>query len=209
MRILLLAFLTIIFLNSTKAQYIMGADGTFLENDKTVNLISQKIYELTGFKIYINMVLNTPLNDELKNRNDLTLKDRFYARREYEKNLIKKLNSPYAIIFLYYNEHHITVISSESFIDSKYLLEEYAYPYLPISKVGSYKYDEGIKQGLSNIYLALVREVKNHYDISFDSPNPLEKPKEILKAIIYIMLFSLVGLFLLVRFGILARFMKK
>lgn len=170
-----------------------------LESKVVVNKISSEVLSKTGFNIFVNILDSLPSEFKDNNKTD------FVNRRDYESTIINQLPKPYAIIFFYYTDHKISLESSEGFLDSNELLEKYAFPYLPNEKIGSDKYDDGINKGLSNIYLALVKEVGNFYKVEISAPFPLEKPSGMIKGLIYLMIFSLLGLFVLVRFKILGK----
>lgn len=184
--------------NTDTIDYMIGSIKQMpLESRDVVNRISKEISIKSGFHIFMNVVDVIPGEFQNKSNTD------FANRRDYEKSIINTLPKPYAIIFFYYQDHKISLISSEDFSNTNKLLEDYAFPYLPNERIGSDKYDEGINKGLSNIYLAVVKKVSDFYKIDINAPTPLEQPSGVLKGIIYFMLFSMLGLYVLVRFGIL------
>ncbi len=180
-----------------------------------VNQISNIIYKNTGVNVYINIVKDTlhSYKDISKEINtDGNNESNFQYRRLYESKWLANISGKYAVIFLFYNDHHITLKSNLEFLSQKdiqNLLEEYAYPYLPAESVGNEKYDDGINEGISNIYLALTHTIAKHFNFELKAPKPMEKPSDMTKVVIYVMLIILIGLFILVRFGLLAFKNKK
>ena len=165
----------------------------------SVALISSELLEKTGFRVMIN------INDISTSG---TQEEKFESRRDFEKlflaSLFKQKNTeipPYAIIFLFYNDHNITIRTNATFLNTQELLEQYAYPYLPAESVGSHEYNDGVNEGLSNLYLALSHKIAQHYKIELNAPEPMEKPRGVTKVIIYAMLLFLIVLFLLVSNG--------
>ncbi len=179
-----------------------------------VNEISSVLLKNTGVRVYINVVKDTLSSYNVINNDRLSIDDvldstssNFQNRRLYEDRWLSNIDGKYAVIFLFYNDHAITLKSNLEFLkqkDIQNLLEDYAYPYLPAESVGTDKYDDGINEGVSNLYLALSHVIAKKYNFDLGAPKPMEKPSDMTKVVIYAMLIVLIGLFILVRFGLLA-----
>lgn len=191
--------------------YLQG-DTDLLSKDAIgiVQELSDLIYKKTGIKVFLYVIRNTPQHDkEADNSTDINVK--FQNRRFYEANVIRGIHSDYAIIFLFYNDHAITLKSNLDFLNDSHaaeLLEEYAYPHLPADEVGTLRYESGVNEGVSNLYLALINKIAEQYNFKLNIPKPIEKQNDATKIVIYIMLFTLICLFVIVRFGLLS-FNKK
>lgn len=187
--------------------YLQGDIDILSQNAPTiVQELSSIIYEKTGVKVFLHVVKNTPQNDT---QTDINAK--FQNRRSYETHITEQIQGNYAIIFLFYNDHAITLKSNLPFLNDTHaaeLLEDYAYPYLPADSVGTLRYNDGVNEGVSNLYLALTHKIAKHYNFELNAPKPMEKQSDVTKVVIYAMLLILIGLFILVRFGLLA-FKKK
>ncbi|RDU61455.1 hypothetical protein CQA44_08870 [Helicobacter sp. MIT 14-3879] len=174
---------------------------------ESVAQVSGEIYKKTGFKLIIHVLKEVPILDsnikaKINNMQDsLSESEKFKVRRDYEEKFLSKIHDNYAVIFLFYNDHHITLKSNVDFLNTASLLDEYAYPYLPVADIYSDKYKNGVNEGLSNVYLATAHAIAAHYNVILNAPKPMEKPSEATRFVIYIMLFSLIGLFVLVYFG--------
>ncbi len=191
--------------------YLQGDTDILSQNaPRIVQELSSIIYNKTGVKVILHIVEKTP---QYQKDTDVAMQPNlnFQNRRLYESNIIKSIQGHYAIIFLFYNDHAITLKSNLDFLDEQHtaqLLENYAYPYLPADAVGTLRYDDGVNEGVSNLYLALTHTIANHYNFELNAPKPMEQQNETTKIIIYAMLFILIGLFIIVRFGLLT-FKKK
>ncbi|WP_147289205.1 hypothetical protein [Helicobacter aurati] len=168
--------------------------------------VSSLIYKNTGFKLFVHVLKETPIMTKVTDKNRLlSYQDKFKLRRDYENNFLSGIQGNYAVLFLFYDDHHITLKSNVDFLDTSYLLNEYAYPYLPAVSTSSNEYREGVNTGVSNVYLAIAHEIASHYKMDLNIPQPMQKPSGGVRSIIYIMLFSLISLFLLVYFGFLSK----
>lgn len=168
--------------------------------------ISDRIYKATKIQVMLYVVKETPRYQGDNKQSDSIINQKFQDRRLYETKVLNGLKGQYAVIFLFYNEHAITLRSNLDFLDIKAandLLENYAYPYLPADSVGTLRYNDGVNEGVSNLYLALTHTIANHYNLELNAPKPMEQPDEATKVVLYIMLLILIGLFILVRFGLL------
>ncbi|GAB0172573.1 hypothetical protein NHP164001_05860 [Helicobacter trogontum] len=198
---------------------LIDKNGVYLQGDidilsqdapKIIQELSSVLYKKTGVKVFLHVVERTP-QDNTKEHDDTDINERFHNRRFYESRIIEQIHGNYAIIFLFYSDHAITLKSNLDFLsDSNVaeLLENYAYPYLPADKVGTPRYDNGVNEGVSNLYLALIHTIAQSYNVELNAPKPMERQSDVTKVIIYSMLLILLGLFVLVRFGLLA-FKKK
>lgn len=167
--------------------------------------ISNKIYNATKIQLVIYVVKETP-HYQVDNM-ESKINEEFQNRRLYEAKVLDALKGQYAVIFLFYNDHAVTLRSNLNFLDEKAandLLERYAYPYLPADSVGTLRYDDGVNEGVSNLYLAIANVIANHYNLELNMPKPMEQPDDVTKVVLYTMLLILIGLFILVRFGLLA-----
>lgn len=180
---------------------------------RSIENVSSDIYEKTGFKFLVSVSRITTsgiyANVDDTVPNELGYGDKFRLRREYENNFLSKIQDNYAVLFIFYNDHHITLKSNVSFLDTDFLLDEYAYPYLPTTNIYSSEYQDGVNTGVSNVYLATAHAISSHYNITLDIPKPMQRPGDGVRSVIYIMLFSLVGLFLLVYFGLFNKIKDK
>lgn len=173
---------------------------------KSIDSISADIYEKTCFRFIVNVVKETTLGASSKisdvvSNNDISYQDKFRLRREHEDRFLSSMQGNYAVLFLFYNDHYITLKSNVDFLDTNFLLDEYAYPYLPATSIQSNEYQDGVNTGLYNVYLAAAHAIASHYGIALDIRKPMQRPSEGVRSVIYVMLFSLVSLFLLVYFG--------
>lgn len=187
--------------NTQLLQYLTG-DIDLLSKDAkdSVTSISSELFNKTKFQVFIHIIKNPIVNAQVQT-NQLSLTERFQVRRNYEEQWLHNLQGNYAVIFLFYNDHAITIRTNGDFLKTQDLLEDYAYPYLPAESVSNEKYNNGVNQGLSNLYLALVHKVAEHYKIVLNFPKPMEKPSGVTKVVIYVMLAILIGLFVLVSNG--------
>lgn len=181
---------------------------------RSIENVSSDIYEKTGFKFLVSVSRTTPSGiytniDNTVLNNELGYSDKFRLRREYENSFLSKMQDNYAVLFIFYNDHHITLKSNVGFLDTDFLLDEYAYPYLPTTNIYSHEYQEGVNTGVSNVYLATAHAISSHYNVILDIPKPMQRPGDGIRFVIYIMLFSLVGLFLLVYFGLFNKIKDK
>ena len=186
--------------------YLQG-DIDILSNNAPIIVkdISDKIYKATKIQVMLYVIKETPYSQT--NNTESKINQKFQDRRLYETKILDSLKGQYAVIFLFYNDHAITLRSNLDFLDKEVadsLLESYAYPYLPADSVGTLRYDNGVNEGVSNLYLALAHTIANHYNIELNAPKPMEQPDEVTKVVLYAMLLILLGLFILVRFGLLA-----
>lgn len=196
-------------IDSTSYNIYLHGDIDILSNNAPliVKDISDRIYKATKIQVMLYVVKETPQYHSDNKESDSTINQKFQYRRLYETKVLNSLKGQYAVIFLFYNEHAITLRSNLDFLDKKVsndLLENYAYPYLPADSVGTLRYNDGVNEGVSNLYLALTHTIANHYNLELNAPKPMEQPDEATKVVLYIMLLILIGLFILVRFGLLA-----
>ncbi|PAF45352.1 hypothetical protein [Helicobacter sp. 11S02629-2] len=178
--------------------FVVG-DQTLIKGGlKGIDIISGELRDKAGFFVYISLVDKTPTYTKIDSKiNDQSLKQAFDNRRIYEDNVIRKLNSPYAIIFFYKQDYKINVRTDSSFLNPNELLEDYAYPYLPLSNEKPMQKEEKIDYSLFNLYSAIVQQSAKHYGVKVQSAfNPSDKPEGIIKWLLYLMLIVLVGLFL-------------
>ncbi|RDU67066.1 hypothetical protein CQA53_02060 [Helicobacter didelphidarum] len=203
-----------------QTRYLTG-DIDLLSHDAllSVKMISDQIYNKTKLQLYIHIVKQPILDSDNSLDKDFpkitesslihdSPQKKYQKRREYEQQFISHLDGDYAVIFLFYNDHAITIQSNKDFIKNEKLLEEYAYPYLPAEALDSVKYRDGVNEGLSNLYLALAHTIAEYYNVELDAPKPMERPSEATKVIIYIMLFIMIGLFVLVSNGFFTKLKK-
>lgn len=181
----------------------------------SVKQVSDELYDKTKFQVYINIVKEISKTDSIESnsQNPNIIESKVTESRDskakqikdYENAFISKLDGQYAVIFLFYNDHHIDIRTNADFIDIPYILSEHAYPYLPAEKINSPKYNDDVNEGLSNAYLSLSHVVANHYKVKLNAPKPRERPSEATKIVIYFMLFVMIGLFILVSSGYFSR----
>lgn len=168
-----------------------------------VRNVSDKIYRATKIRTMLYIVKKTP--SYVISNSESNINQKFKDRRAYETKMLDGLRGQYAAIFLFYDDHAITLRSNLDFLDKKtldVLLERYAYPYLPADSVGTSRYDDGVNEGVSNLYLALTNTIADHYHIDLRVPKPMEQTEGATKVILYVMLLILIVLFIVVRFGL-------
>lgn len=192
----------------TQNTYLRG-DTSLLSPDapRITQQLSSTIEKAVGVQVFLYIIDRTPQSksDTSMDYNQDSPQTRFDNRRAYEMSQTAQIEGKYAAIFLFYNDHAITLSSNLDFLDEQtrwQLLEDYAYPYLPADSVGSVRYSDGVNEGVSNLYLALMHTIATHYNITLDAPKPMEKQSEATKVIIYAMLLIMIGLFVIIRFGL-------
>lgn len=216
--------------NITQSAYLRGDSSILSQNAPSiVQQLSSTLEKAVGVQVFLYIVGETPQSQSSKSQDLGTSQDSqddkdsknskpdspqaitqeiiqasFDNRRAYEMNEVAQIEGQYAAIFLFYNDHAITLASNLDFLNEEarqQLLEDYAYPYLPADAVGSVRYDNGVNEGVSNLYLALMHTIAAHYNVTLDAPKPMEKPSDATKVIIYAMLLIMIGLFVIIRFG--------
>lgn len=186
--------------------YILPKDAA----DSIKNL-SSEIYDKTGISVFIHIIKQIPISNLQHldiSLDSLDMQNKFQIRRAYEQQWIRLLKGKYAVIFLFYNDHSITIKSNVDFLKTQDLLENYAYPYLPAESVESDKYKSGVNEGVLNLYLALSHTIAQHYNVTLHAPKPIEQPSDTTKIIIYMMLSILIVLFILVSNGFFSKSKK-
>ncbi|PAF50765.1 hypothetical protein BKH43_04200 [Helicobacter sp. 13S00401-1] len=178
--------------------FVIGDQALIKGGLKGIDTISGELRDKTGFSVYLSLVDKTPSYVKTgATLSDQSLKQAFENRRIYEDKVIRRLNSPYAIIFFYKQDYKISVRSDGGFLDPNELLEDYAYPYLPLNNEKPIPKEEKIDYSLFNLYSAIVQRSAKHYGVKVESAfNPSDKPEGIVKWLLYLMLIVLVGLFL-------------
>ena len=144
-----------------------------------IQKVSQELLEKTGVNLYVYM------GESLDNKDYLNFKE----------DLIKTLNKPFAAIILIKNDKKIDIISSENeLFDRKKVYWEYMVPLIPT------KDSEITKEALSavvfNGYIESVDLIADKFDtkIEHNIPKDEKGAKAVAQLILYIMLFSMLGI---------------
>lgn len=173
-------FVTQIF--ASVSNFVFNDDLIFIpKSSDFVEKVSTELYNKTGVSLYVYM------------SKSLNHKD----YKEFRDEFVTKLQKPYISIILIKNDKKIDIVtSSEDLLDKKKVYWEYMVPLLPLSD------DELTPQALSavvfNGYVEIVDLVADKFGvvIAHNIPKDEKGPKLIAQMILYIMLFSLIIIFL-------------
>ncbi len=185
--------------NDSQIHFVFNPDS--LLNAKSVdffNATSAELAQKTGINLYVYMANDAPIKE--------------YS--DFKNSLNSKAKKPFVIIVLLKNEQKIDIITSESQEsttqqnaltqdDKKKIYWEYMVPLLPSSSNSGKDSESGaLSAVVFNGYVEAVDliadkfGVKINHNISKDEKGA----KLVVQGILYIMLFSLIGLFVVVYF---------
>lgn len=154
---------------------------------KSIDFIEQTSGELftkTGVNLYVYMA-------------NMTNKD----YDEFKSELVKRLSSPYVAIVLLKDNKKIDIITSESnLLDKKKVYWEYMVPLLPQSD--REMTNEALSAVVFNGYVESVDLIADKFGakIEHNIPKDEKGAKAVAQVILYIMLFSMLGLFVIIYF---------
>lgn len=178
--------------------YIFGNSKHILvpKSQAFVQTLSKEVFDKTGVRIYIDVI------DEVSIPSAYPTKE---SRKQYEQKVLQTLKEPYIVVFLFLQEHKIELVSSQdlqSFLDFKTLDQiyfDYMAPLLPEKEADLTP--ERISAVLLNGYSEIASRIAKHYHIKLEH-NDFETDEQgvrnFVRVIMYIMLFVLIGLFVLV-----------
>lgn len=144
-----------------------------------IQKVSQELLEKTGVNLYVYM------GESLEGRDYLNFKE----------NFIKELNKPFAAIILIKEDKKIDIISSENdLFDRKKVYWEYMVPLIPTkdSEITA----EALSAIVFNGYIESVDLIADKFDtkIEHNIPKDEKGAKAVAQLILYIMLFSMLGI---------------
>ncbi|PAF46381.1 hypothetical protein BKH46_07895 [Helicobacter sp. 12S02634-8] len=153
-----------------------------------VQAVSHELYAKTGFSFYIDMVDTHPLNTKQE-------------RKAYESDVASKLSSPYAVLFFFREAKKIEIILSpnaQNLFDINQMYFDYIAPLLPEKDTDLTP--ERISAFLINGYSEIADRIADGYGIKLENNFPPDNQNQFVRVILYLMLISLVGLFVVVYF---------
>lgn len=120
---------------------------------------------------------------------------------EFKSEFIKRLSSPYVAIVLLKDNKKIDIITSESnLLDKKKVYWEYMVPLLPQSD--REMTNEALSAVVFNGYVESVDLIADKFSVKIEHNIPKDEKgaKAVAQVILYIMLFSMLGLFVIIYF---------
>lgn len=170
----------------------LGAKSFVFNNDnivtpKSIDFIEQTSSELfakTGVNLYIYTANATNKNYD-----------------EFKSELILELSSPYVAIVLLKDNKKIDIITSDNnLLDKKKVYWEYMVPLLP--QKDNELTNEALSAVVFNGYVESVDLIADRFGVKIEHNIPKNEngAKAVAKAILYIMLFSMIGLFVIMYF---------
>lgn len=170
----------------------LSASNFVFNNDKIlvsksvdfIEQVSSELFSKTGVSLYVYMANST---------------NKSYS--DFKNELISKLHSPYVAIVLLKDNKKIDIITSNNnLLDKKKVYWEYMVPLIP------QKDDELTREALSavvfNGYVESVDLIADKFNVTIyhNIPKDEKGAKLVSQIILYIMLFSMIGLFVIVYF---------
>ncbi|WP_180762705.1 hypothetical protein [Helicobacter sp. 12S02232-10] len=153
-----------------------------------VQRVSSELKYKTGFSFYVDVVDKASLNSKQE-------------RKDYKNNVISKFSPPYGVLFFFRQAKKIDIVLSE---DSKDLFNtdqiffDYIAPLLPEKDVDLTP--QRISAIILNGYSEIADRIADKYGVNLENNFPSENQNLFVRVILYLMLFSLVGLFIVVYF---------
>lgn len=186
---LLLLLPKVIFASS--AGYVLESDG--LLNEKVfakINQIGHELHSKTGAQVFVYV------KKQYFVENVADAKSKFDAIKNYEKEIIKDIESDYAVIAISFEHKHINLLMSErvdSFIDKDEILNDYVVPLLASNDKNTI--EAKVSAAVLNGYSQIAEEIAGKHNIKLQ--NNIESSNktfgDIWKVFMYVLILS--GLF--------------
>lgn len=151
-----------------------------------VQTLSSELRYKTGFSFYIDVNSDKSLDTPAK-------------RKAHEEEISSKLRPPYGVLFFFYPSKKIEIVldqTSEKLFDVDQIFFSYIAPLLP--EKDEDLTPQRISAFLLNGYSEITDRIADKYNIKLENNFPSSSVDSFVKIVLYIMLFILIGLFILV-----------
>ncbi|WP_180763018.1 TPM domain-containing protein [Helicobacter sp. 11S02596-1] len=149
--------------------------------------VSGELKYKTGFSLYVD-VNNASLDSKQK-------------REDYKNSVISKLSPPYGVLFFFRQPKKIDIVLSEdsqNIFDIDQIYFDYIAPLLPEKDLDLTP--QRISAIILNGYSEIADRIAHNYGVTLENNFPSENQNLFVRVVLYLMLFTLVGLFILVYF---------
>lgn len=185
-KILLILGGILCFLSSLSASnFVFNSDKILVQKSADfIEQVSSELFAKTGVSLYVYMANAT---------------NKSYS--DFKNELISKLRSPYVAIVLLKDNKKIDIITSNNnLLDKKKVYWEYMVPLIP-QKDGELT-REALSAVVFNGYVESVDLIADKFNVTISHNIPKDETgaRAISQIILYIMLFSMLGLFVIVYF---------
>ncbi|PAF42940.1 hypothetical protein [Helicobacter sp. 11S03491-1] len=153
-----------------------------------VQTLSHELKYKTGFSLYVDVVDTISLDSKEK-------------RKNYENEILSKLTPPYGVFFFFRKDKKIDIVLSKDSInifDVNQVYFNYISPLLPENDRDLTP--QRISAIILNGYSEIAERIADKYGVHLENNFPSENQNLFVRIILYIMLFSLVGLFVVIYF---------
>ncbi len=180
-RILLYGILVVLsFIHLSANSFVLNPDDLLTQkSSEFIEKVSQELFQKTGVNLYVYMCNSLDGIEYL----------------DFKENLIQKFKKPFTAIVLIKNDKKIDIISSQDdLLNKKKVYWEYMVPLIPT------KDSELTPQALSavvfNGYIESVDLIADKFNVKIEHNIPKDEKgaKAIAQLILYVMLFSMLGI---------------
>lgn len=160
--------------------YVLQNQGEILSSKSAgfIRQLSQELFEKTGVALYVAVA------DSLQGSGDAK-----EIRKEWKQNLLKSLDSPYAVVFLVKSHKKIDIVLNPQIqgIDVNEIITEYMVPILMQEKGLP---NPKVSASILNGYAQLADEIAEHYHQSLQNNLIVDKSgsRNLVRYSIYLML---------------------